>query len=498
MKRPFVRILAALMAVLTLGSLTRADETADSAVWLLKKATLVHLNGMHNVLLRSLRQMRDPKLKPLFSELVTKQHPVMQIHGILGLGELDPAHHIDLALLADLKDAATQAQLVSSAIDGDLLDLPQAKQLMTWPGLSEPVKVIVASYLVSRNEPLESTAVLDKALSSDNLAMKGMAAMLKMQLGDAGAEKALDEIDKGDATAKLPVEAMLLQTAIRNKFDKVGPFAMRLTQQKDIDEGLGLLTLRTAIMFKVPGAAELWAKRFNATTSVADRIRLAILMVDLADKVDASTFKPMDGDALPLIQQIGKVGAAIAQGQPADKEVLGLLQQNNLLAIQWVIQYAQRLDIEAAKPILVGIILNAEAPPNEVRFRGERLEGVVFATEQMSEKAKDIKPVIEALMAKVPALTQEAMIMGLVRSDAPEPQKLIEGMTSFKSDAGESLALLLRAKHGLPMNDADMERLRLLVRGGAGLQDPLRVQAAWTYVKLTDQDKVTLANVLSR
>ena len=497
MQRKLMFIVAAVLVAWGSCLPATADETADSSVWLLKKCTLVHRNGRHNVLLRALRQMHDPKLKPLFSELVQKHHPVMQIHGVLGLAEIDPDKKIDLALVADIKDSATQAQLVSSAIESDLLAVEQAKQLIGWPGLTEPVKVIVAAYLTSKGQ-FTDAAMLDESLKSDNPAMVGMAAMLKMQLGHSDAIRYLEELQQSNKPTRLQVQAMLMQTAIRYEFDKIAPWAMKLADDPEADRGLDLLALRTAVHFGAKGGGSAWAKQYAAATGAADRIRLAMLAVDLSDKLPPDLYDRLKKDSLPLIQQLGVVGQTIASKQDPTDPILKLLDQNNVLAGKWVMQYANDQPIDKATPILVGVILAAEGEPNPPQFRAQRLENVVLATEMLSEKADNAAAIVHALLEKASMLTQEAMVMGLIRSDADRPDKMIDGYDAWQSDTAASLALLLRAKNTDKLTADQLDRLGLIVRGGAGLQEPLRVQAAWIYVKLTDQDKVTLASVLGK
>ena len=76
--------------------------------------------------------------------------------------------------------------------------------------------------------------------------------------------------------------------------------------------------------------------------------------------------------------------------------------------------------------------------------------------------------------------------------------RLIDGVDAWDSDTAAALALLLRAKHGAQLSDEQLRQLALIVRGGAGLQDPLRVQAAWVYLKRTNQDQAVVAELLQR
>ncbi len=473
-----------------------ADETAESAVWLLKKATLVHQNGMHNVLLRALRQMDDPSLKPLFSDLVQKRHPVLKIHGILGLGEMSEDDRIDLALVAEIKDTATQAQLVSSAMEGELISTDQARQLMSWPGLDPAVKVIVATQLV-KDKALTDQAALDEAMASDNLALKSMAALLKLELGQANAIAVLNELSVSEQSNRDTVRLMLLQTAVRYEFASIAPWAMAVALEPDTDHNLSLLALRTAMKFKAPQATQAWAQRFNSTTSPADRIRLAVLALDLAAGLDPANFDTLVADQDPVVKQMGVIGKLNATGVDSTGEILKLLELNHLLATKWALQHATEMPIDKAKAILVGLILNAEGGENPDRFRAQRLENTVIATQNLAEKAADGPVILQNLLTQVPTLTQEAMLVGLIRAAKGEPAKIIAGM-KWNSDTAEYLALLLKAKHGQPLDEAATAKLAMIVRGGAGLQEPLRVQAAWLYLKSTSQDKFALASVLGQ
>jgi len=302
--------------VLAVGSIGLADETTDSATWLLKKATLIHPNGRHNVLLRALRQLRDPAMQPLFSALVQKRHPVLKIHGILGLSEIASPEKIDLALVADLKDPATQAQLVSSALTADLMDLDQCKQLAAWPGLDPAVKMIVAAKLLSEHQ-LKDEAFLDKAVESKIEAMRAMAGMLRMQLGHADGVKQLNELDKSDKPNRDSIRVMLLQTAIKYKFKTAADWAIKLATNPDSNKGLAYFSLRAAIKLDHPKAVNTWIQTYTSTKSIADRIRLAVLALDLAKQLKPAVFDLLIKDDLPLIQQIGRIGQLHLQGKPA-------------------------------------------------------------------------------------------------------------------------------------------------------------------------------------
>jgi hypothetical protein len=497
-----IRWCASWLVLLTLigpwsGSVAaQSDDTVDQAVWLLRKSTLVHGNGFHNVLLRSLRQLRDPRLEPLFSELTQRRYSGLKIHGILGLAEIAHPPHLDLALVADIDGAGLQAQLIGEAMQADLLRVEEAKQLVTWPGLDRPVRILVAAFLVSRHEPVD-TALLDEAMASDNLAQRSMAALLKLQLGDEEAASVLHQLNAADVPNRDAMRVMVLQTAMRNGFDRIGPWALTVAKEPDVDPMLAYQALRAGLQFSAPNAVNTWMHRYDTARGEADRMRLAMLAIDLADQLDPRVFRALANDEQELIRHLGRVGEAIAQGRPYLEEALGLLGYNNLLASRWVLQHAA--EVAAAHPKRARALMLAiiEAGNDETpRLRAQRLEHVVLATEKLHELDPNAGPSLREQLREASMFGQEAMLMGLIRSHGPHPERVVAGVTDWRSKTAESMALLLRAKHAEQLAEEQMKDLSLIVRGGAGLQEPLRIQAAWTYLRLTEQDRVALASVL--
>jgi hypothetical protein len=498
MLRMFQRLSVAILCLALMPALARgADETADQATWLLKKATLIHQNAFQNVLLRALRQMRDPQLDPLFSDLVQRRHPAMKIHGILGLAEISPNRRIDLALLADIEDRGTQALLVSAAMDADLFTLDDARQLIAWPGLDTEVKVLVAAQLISEGQTVDQ-AVLDEAMDRDNLALRSMAALLALQAGNDEAMTILQELNTTQSPRRDGVRAMIIQTAIRYEFDRLAPWALQIVDEPEVDEALAYQALRAAMQFGAEGAVERWMHRYDAATGEADRIRLSVLALDLADQLDPRVFEPLQRDSSQFIQLVGQAGAALASGQPATNHIIALIDQNNVLASRWALHRASELEAEQSAPLLEAMILASASGPD--RFRAQRLEHAVMAAQELFEKGGN-EDRLRELLGKVPALTCEAMLMGLIRSSHGDPSRIIEPIEDWPSKTAESMALLLKLKHMDPQQTLASEQLRrlsLMVRGGGGVEDPLRIQAAWVYLKRTNQDRIALATVLGR
>mgnify|MGYP006273126641 CR=1 FL=1 len=497
--------------VVVLGALgsapARADQTTDQAKWLLQQAILVHRDGQHNVLLRALRQLRDPGLEPLFSELVQRRFEEMKIHGVLGLAEIADPPRVDLALVAEIEEAGTQARLVSAALDSELLPLEDALQLANWPGLDPAVRVLVAGQLLAEGRKIDP-GTLNEALQSDSKALRAMAALLKAEAGDAEAMKVFDEVAAGTGLRADAVRQVLLQTATRHEFDVIAPWATKLLQRDDLSAATTYQALRAALMFGAEGAAGQWMQRFEAAPSTAEKLRLAVLAVDVADHVDPRLFEPVVQSEGPELRQLGRVGQARARDEDAGQLIAELVRMNNLLGTAWALQHASRISEakpEQARPILVALVKASDdayleqpdGSDRKPRFARERLDATVQATQLLHENDPQGPQLLRKLIADAPILTQEAMLMGLIRSDGKAPHRVIENTGPLASRTAEAMALLLRAKHDQPLTDDQRDQLSVIVRGGTGLRKPLRIQAAWVYLKLNQQARVTLTELLS-
>lgn len=508
MKTIFPRLAAALLLVmgvwvfdrpiLAAPEKTEAAETFDSAAFLLKESTLVTRDGRHNVLLRALRQLADPELEPFFSELTQSEHPTLKIHGLLGLAECGEKKELDLVRVSDIKSPALQAEVISAAMDSEILSDEQAKKLVEWPGLDNGVKVVVAQQIV-RKKLIANTDFLQEAAKSDNIGRKGMALLLLTQLGDANAANELSSLDKSTDTRRDAVRELLLQSAVRYEFDRIAPWAMRVANEPNVGPKLGLLAVRTAMRFKAPGADELWRRQFQSTDSAAQKVRLAVVALQLSTWIDASVFDTLTVSDDPLIKQMGLVGRAIASKQPVAEPIIALIQLHHSLSNTWALSYARRFaSKEDALAILPAIV--RAAAPEPARGRAERLDDAVLATRLLVEMdtpaaVKMLRPILEN-PATDPVLAQ-VILVGLVLSDKGTPADVIAGMPAFTDLNTNNLALVVLAKGGVKLSPEQLRGLSLVVRGGGIRQDTVRLQAAWIYLKITKQTRNALASIKS-
>ncbi len=478
------------------------DDVLDAAALLLYQSTVVDRNGTHNLLLKAIRHMGDPATRPLFDFLAGSEHPGLKIHGILGLAEISPDHRVDLSLIAQIDDPLVQSTVVTAAMDGDLLDNQQATQLLDWDGLAQEVKVLVAVRLLEAGEFSDTDALHEAITQSKKLGGGAIAALLLMQLDDpAGLEHLRSVVDPSDDPQRDTVRVMLLQTALKHEFNRVSPWALQVAQEPDVDSVLGLLALRAALRFGEPGAVELWRSRYDdAKDSPAGRVRLALTALYLSPWLEPGVFEDIRSSNDPMLRAIGETGLQITSGssQIADS-VTSLLELGHPMINTWALGYAEgHANDFDAQVILLGLVLAYEHSPQ--RGKARRLDEAVQATQALYERdpgaaVKLLRPILAE--PTTDNLLTQAILLGLIRTREPGAVDVVDGIEDqLNNNDAEALALLLTARTDRAMDDEQMDDLALLARGGSRLEDSLRIQVTWLYLKRTGAAETALNRVL--
>lgn len=477
------------------------DESLQAAVFLLKSAATPTPNGQNTLMLRALRHTGDPELTPFFSEIYQSSSPALRIHGLLGLAECSAERKLDLERLASMeKDSgAIQAELVSAALDAELLSDEQAKQIIAWPGMDIAIKVLASAPLVQKKK-LASADHLKEAAKAENPARRGMALMMLLQLGDAGSLKAMQELTKADDPKRDAVRQLLLETMLRYDFDASAPWAMQVALDPAAPQRLSLLALRAAMRFGAPGSAEEWRKRFDSNADPASQTRLALLALNLAPYIPASTFEPLAKSEDSLVKQIGLAGAAVAAQKEVGPAVVALVKAYHPFTCDWALAYARkRANDEEAAAIFTAIVQTANEGAD--RNRASRLDHAVLATEFFFDRdPKRALPSLRAVLADAKTRNElrASVLVGLIAAKNAGAEEVLAGVENFSDQTTRYVALVLQAKPGKALSPEQMKDLSLVVRGGGQLPQTLRIQAAWSYLKLTKQTREALTAAMGR
>ncbi len=481
----------------SLAATPAASPAMTAAQSLFTDSITLRRSGEHNALLRAMRHLRDPALKPYFEALAEAEHPVLQVHGILGLAELSSPASVDLVRVAALESDPARAELIGAALDGDLLTDADARKLLTWKDLDPGVKLLIAAKQIARGNFDQPDILRDPAIQS-SLPRRSLAALLLLQAGDNAGLEGLKELDRSTDPTRDAVRHMLLQTALQHDLRTITPWAYAIATDPDTESNLSTLALRVAIRFGDKRAVDNWLAQLAAAQDYVDRIRLALLGLQLSPWMDAEAFATLKTDADPFLQQVGRTASAIAAG---DKDtvihIVKLLETHHPAAARWALSYAQ--DVAPAEDryqILLGLILIDEQGPakgRDVRLANAAEAARILINTDPATGRNLLRPIIASTTTDRQLC--QAILLGIVRSKPLDAGGVVTGLPDFTDPTTNQLALLLRLRAREPLTPAQRKDAAIIVRGGGGLQAPLRIQAAWLLLQQDKQTDALLAAV---
>jgi hypothetical protein len=469
----------------------RAGDAADASITQLRKAVISRPDGSHLTLLHSLRQLRDPDLRPLFVQLMGHRQWQVQVHAILALAEMDPEGRIDADRLGALEGQAQEAA-IASALDLDLMGPDQIRSLLARDDVGQMPQLLLIGELLLLDEPVDP-ARLTKLMESADSRAAGLASFLAAQLGDGASLSAyrVHLADLSPADHRSTVQWLL--PAIRQyRLTRALPWVLEVLANPEVDPQLALAGVRTALELDAKTGLEQWDRFLEEDAPYGDRVRWGLVLLASGADVPASAYDRLSGGE-PLLDGLVRTGKARAgkSGVPAAfKELIDL---GHSRTADWVLHTTGDLEPEQAAEVYLYFI---EVSAARSQGQRQRIGRAVTATARLFEIAPD--RVVERLAeVEDDSLTQEAMLLGLLDSSSPKAGQAAGSIRRIGAGHADSLALLLIAKHAEKLDPDDLYRLGMIAQGGGRVSNVLRTQAAWLYLKHTQSTKAVVAKILA-
>ena len=321
---------ATVLACTAMVTAQQLDPAGEAAVHLLKRTTRFSRDNDHGTLLEALRHLRDPDLAPLFEKLADSSNRSLRFHGLLGLAEIATPAQLDLTRIMEIQDTDMLAALVGEAVSNELLDEHQAQQMLDWETLDLGIKVFLASHMINKGVTVDPS-ILREALTSEKLGRRGLAMLLLAQQGDDAALQQLMELENSDDPQRDPVRAMLLNVAAEQKMEAVIPWVEQVRTSPEVSTQLKMIAMSTGMRLGSADSIRSWQEEYAKARSMAQKMRLAITALQAAESIPPSLFDTLitEQDNTELLAQIGRTGAAIAQGSGIADQVVALIQLNH-------------------------------------------------------------------------------------------------------------------------------------------------------------------------
>ncbi len=467
------------------------DRAVEASLRHLRQTIAPQRNGADLVALFSLRQLRDESLRPFFYQLAQRGEPLVRVHAILGLGEIDETGHVDPWLITQLESSAGRYTVITNALKMELLDTEQIYQMLANDELEARPRVVLLAHLISESEPVDQQAVARLA-ASGNRSVAGLAACLLAQLGD------------NSGLSSYRAQLLTLPQRDRNRhlidlLQAIGNY--RLTAALDLgedvlaapgaDDEVVRAGLATMLVLDPHRGVTLLNQYLTNDTSYSRYVRFALMLLEAGSDVPASAYDSLPTDD-ELLGRMARAGRAVSLGADASQPLIDLLSLGHARASRWAVVAAGQLDTAQATRVYEYLI---NAVDGDRRGRDERAELAMIATARLFE----INPqaaIDELVKAEDDSLTQEAILLGLFDSRAPSAGEAARGVKRIGYGRADSMALILIAKHANRLTKRELRDLGVIASGGR-VSAVLQAQAGWLYLKHAGQLEQTLAMIFA-
>ncbi|MBL0926659.1 MAG: hypothetical protein IBJ11_03270 [Phycisphaerales bacterium] len=501
MKRTLLLLAAA--ACLLAGAGPAPDApTADQLERELRRAIAVRGDGRHNEALAALRQLRDPRLEPLFAQLATSPTVALRRQGILGLAELSKERSINLMMVADVRDPLQRVALVADALNADLIADDQLERILALPDLDASLEVLIRARMAAKGRGADPARLDALEAIRDRPAVGVLAGLSAAQAGKpAGADRAWKRLGELKADERAAVTEIVVQGITREKLTKSGPFLAKLIPTLKDDRAAEARAVAALIRIDPAAGAKAWNEAFARADGVAARIRLALVAVDDVRSITPAIAGRLAKDKEPLIADLGRAAAEIAGKKDPTANLLAVVDHRQELATAWALGTAPDLPKAHATAFLMKLVERAESRPD----RRSAVPRTVF--EAALRLARIDPRSLEGPLARARSASDlsmcEALLDALLAADARAPLWEVSTEPGWPGPSARALAVLLEARSGAAWFAAPGKfpdraaTLRNAALGWGGLPPVYRTQASWLALVMDGQDRQALARLLA-
>ncbi len=480
-------------AVIAMAAAAVSDRAVVASTRHLQSAVQRQPNGSDLLLLSSLRQLRDPRMRAFFLQLAQNGRPMARIHAILGLAEIDPSGHIDPWLISRLDFPDARYATVENAIQLDLIDTPQMKELLGWDDLEAKSRVLLYAQIMTRDEPVDRQALADIAAHTE-MDVAGLAACLLAQLGDTETFDAYrTNLAKVPDDFRNRLLAGLWGAIRAYELNATLDWIAETIEQGDLRPEVVAQGVSTLLVLDPDRGAALWSQTLGVDPTYSRTVRFALILLGTGTAVPTSAYDRLSGDD-PLLARMANAGRSLASGVDVASNLIELVDLGHAGTMRWVINVAELLDDEQAVRLYGHIIDTVETG---VADSAEARAQVAFVA---AGRLFDIDP--DGLVGRLDrapdnSLMQEAILLGLLESTSSAAASAARRINRSGFSRADSLATILIAKHSQQLTPGELQQLGVIAAGGGQISEMLRAQAAWLYLRHADRIEQALVNVFA-
>lgn len=497
-------LIPALLLALAANCLTASHAHAQSDVIdrelarQVREAILIRPDGSHTQLISALRNLRDPRLRPLFGKLAASERGELRRLGILGMAELADNQRINILMVANITDSALRSDILLDALNEGLIHPSQVGEVLTWSDLHPLVEARyrLRHYVLTGEVDIERINELSR---SEDSPAELVALLVRCESGDAQACRLGAEALCAEPLKTNRVRAAAILELIReNRLTNTGPLIAEISECYAEDDLVGMAAIRSLLIVDPRAGRAHWLNRFDHAHSSGEKYRLALAALESAESAPVAVFERLLAEPEgSLLECIGRAGRAVSQGVICTETLSELAARRHAPSIDWVIRRTRALSTEDAAAVLESA-LAAWCTPSSERDAHPDASVSALAREILLRNPASLLLPLNWAATQGDVRLCLALLNGMIDGTECPPVWNPESPPRWPSQACEALATLYEARAGEPLahGEPHLDRLRSIGLGWGGLPEPLRTQAAWIALCGDGAERSVLARVL--
>jgi hypothetical protein len=455
-------------------------DPADANLLALRGAVTFSQSGEQHPKLVALRALKDPAMRPVFEALLKSEAAPMRLDGLLGLAELAGDAGVDAAALRTIGDPALRTVAITECLGLQLLKPAAIRTALAWNDLPAYDRALLVAELNRFHEPWDEK-LLDGANADSTAEVVGLVALLHLERGDNGPWKAFlakaDGVPPGDRAdlmrrlgdaarhyeLKASIAPLLEATGASGGADRFAAIAAAIA----LDPARG----REALLGQV-----------RADRGASNLTQCGLLMLAGDKAFETADFAAIRGSG-GIADLVADAGESVRSGAKTAAPLVSLMQSGNRPAAEWALREAAKLPADARRATLLGVIDRVDAL--EQPGMHDRLLAAMAARELMTTDVAELAS--RACRRSGRAEVPEAIVTAMCDLGTPEAAAFARMLRGKLAQRGESMALVTIAKTAQTLPPAELRELGRIGGGGGRVEDPIQMQAAWLFLRLSNR-----------
>ena len=425
----------------------------------------------------------DPAVAELFRAMARSGDPRARVYGVLG-DALVSGKGIDPSLYAKLTDRDERSVAIREANVTGLIRKSPVAALLAEGEVPEAALLSLTAELDRRGEPWAPGSLLGIARGPDPVAAGFASLLLRDGSGPSGSDQGPWKAFRARLMAmpweeRTPTVRGLIEATLLFEIRSAAPLLLALSGEEGFPEDIQVAATGMALRLDPKSGVSAWLERVRANRSQLALLRAGLqLLASAGPDIPPTAFDELrNGNA--VLAAIADAGAAVSRGEDPVPAIIALLDAGHPASAEWALVRAAELPPERSAPVWRHLLAKFESGGRD------DLPTATLVTGLARELIKSDPAAAKQLLDRIGSdeVLAVAAMLGFAESGSPQATDIARARRGTLPRLGESLAVLILARAGAPLSDADMDVLGRAGAGGGDLDAGRALQAAWFFAQ---------------